>query len=761
MDSGRPWIIPLDQVTRTDIPETGTKTFHLAELLRIGFRVPPGFCLTGAAYLRFLRSNGLDSIIAAETARKPFREMRWEEIWDVSLRIRNAFALARMPYEISEEVLSALDRLRLKPPFAVRSTGSREDTDRSSFAGLHESFVNIRGKAALFRSIRLVWASLWSDSALLYRRELGLDPAGSVMPVLIQAMIRSSVSGVAFGKDPRQQEADSEIVEAVPGLCSGLVSGEIDPDRWILSRNSGTVLSWTPGRRQKSRSPKPLLQKSGLKKLHQVLRRVAKHFAWEADLEWTGAGKNFVLLQARPVTGPGRKSRNDERPWYLSLKPAPANLQKLARKISRERIPAMIADGETLAREPVETLDAAGLADSLCRRRQLLEFWRKIYREEFIPFAHGVRHFGMYYNDLIGPADPFEFVKMLRGEAMISVQRNRELTRLAQVLQKHPALKKSVQNFLGKCETSGKDCLRHFKKALEISAPGFRFLNQFESFLKNYADLSYKGRRLTDQIQPFLGEVIGLARKKPGAEGLKTSAARDAGQLKRNFFKKAGRQRKQAEKILETALLSWRLRDDDNLHLAKIESQFLRALASASGLLKKAGRLKGREPSESDFPGILKLLKSRAPGMLRLRPFKPGDRENPAPAEETFRQLTGNPASPGLARGRACLISGAEDLKKFRKDDVLVCDAIQPQITHLVPLASAVIERRGGMLIHGAIIARELGVPCVNGIPDLTRKIRDGMLLDVDGHLGIVSIGEPDFRLEHGKSEWPRAQSAG
>ena len=71
-----------------------------------------------------------------------------------------------------------------------------------------------------------------------------------------------------------------------------------------------------------------------------------------------------------------------------------------------------------------------------------------------------------------------------------------------------------------------------------------------------------------------------------------------------------------------------------------------------------------------------------------------------------------------------------------------------PTWTHLVPLACAVVERRGGMLIHGVIIARELGLPCVNGIPGLLDRIRNGDQLTVDGYLGIVTVGEPELDLE-------------
>jgi phosphoenolpyruvate synthase/pyruvate phosphate dikinase len=106
------------------------------------------------------------------------------------------------------------------------------------------------------------------------------------------------------------------------------------------------------------------------------------------------------------------------------------------------------------------------------------------------------------------------------------------------------------------------------------------------------------------------------------------------------------------------------------------------------------------------------------------------------------RQLVGQPAGPGIATGVARVIDGQEELLGFRGGDVLVCDALGPAMTFVIPLASAVVERRGGMLIHGAIIAREYGISCVTGVPDAARLIRTGMRLTVDGYLGIVRCGD-------------------
>jgi len=101
----------------------------------------------------------------------------------------------------------------------------------------------------------------------------------------------------------------------------------------------------------------------------------------------------------------------------------------------------------------------------------------------------------------------------------------------------------------------------------------------------------------------------------------------------------------------------------------------------------------------------------------------------------------GQPAAPGIASGPARVLGAADSLFEVTAGDVIVCDAIDPNMTFVVPLASAVVERRGGMLIHGAIIAREYGLPCVTGIAGATTKIATGDRLTVDGFLGIVTVG--------------------
>ena len=209
--------------------------------------------------------------------------------------------------------------------------------------------------------------------------------------------------------------------------------------------------------------------------------------------------------------------------------------------------------------------------------------------------------------------------------------------------------------------------------------------------------------------------------------------------------------RDEALDLIDTGRVSWKLRDDDNLLVSRLESQLLRALKIAAERLREQGRLTGRgHPDESHVAGVVRAL--REPNTPTIAIEAKAKARSPeadtATRSETPRQLVGQPASPGVATGSVRCIHGQCDLGDFRQGEVLVCDAIQPTMTHLVPLASAIVERRGGMLIHGAIIARELGIPCVNGVRQAAEILKNGDLVTVDGHLGLVIVGAPEFDLE-------------
>jgi len=198
-----------------------------------------------------------------------------------------------------------------------------------------------------------------------------------------------------------------------------------------------------------------------------------------------------------------------------------------------------------------------------------------------------------------------------------------------------------------------------------------------------------------------------------------------------------GDARQRAAEILDLGRASYRLRDNDNIHLGKIEGALLAAVDEGKRRLASRAGFDASALSAEETARAL-----RVPAW-RPRVATPQKKEaGPGPGLRA-RQLRGQPAGPGLARGSARVIGSPEDLLDIRAGEILVCDAIDPNMTFAVPLAAGIVERRGGMLIHGAIIAREYGIPCVTGIPGAAELIRTGDRVSVDGWLGIVTIEAP------------------
>ncbi|MEJ2025410.1 MAG: PEP/pyruvate-binding domain-containing protein, partial [Deltaproteobacteria bacterium] len=244
----------------------------------------------------------------------------------------------------------------------MRSSAPGEDDVQSSFAGLHESFVNITGGDAVLKHIRMVWASLWSDAALLYRQEIGLDVEQSAMAVVVQETVVGDRSGVAFTKSPNDE--DQGVVEAVHGLNQGLVDGTIEPDRWIIDRyherilehraperkywmipgSNGVRLTGLPG----EKTDLPPLSTEEVDSVFHAARKTEALFKAPQDVEWTYEGGSLVLLQSRPITTLRSAKPEDERVWYLSLHRSFDNLKKLRQKIEKELIPRMISVAESM-----------------------------------------------------------------------------------------------------------------------------------------------------------------------------------------------------------------------------------------------------------------------------------------------------------------------------------------------------------------------------------------------------------------------------
>ncbi|WP_306355849.1 MULTISPECIES: PEP/pyruvate-binding domain-containing protein [unclassified Nocardia] len=280
-------------------PESlGGKGARLDEMLRAGLPVPPAVCLTADLFERFQREIGLD---AQALAADP-------EV------LRQRVLTAEIPSEISDAILDAYAALGARH-VAVRSSACREDSVSQSFAGQHDTVLDISSAADVLDAVKVCWASLWSDRAAVYR---GSGNAGSIA-VIIQQMVHADAAGVLFTRDPISGRTDRFVVDAVWGLGEGLVSGRVSADSFIVDPAEPHVIdqnirykvtqavSVAPGIVELVKVAEKLrgvacLSHAQLVSLAALAVRVREQYGSEQDIEWAVQGGALYLLQARPIT---------------------------------------------------------------------------------------------------------------------------------------------------------------------------------------------------------------------------------------------------------------------------------------------------------------------------------------------------------------------------------------------------------------------------------------------------------------------------
>jgi pyruvate,water dikinase len=326
-----------------------------------------------------------------------------------------------------------------------------------------------------------------------------------------------------------------------------------------------------------------------------------------------------------------------------------------------------------------------------------------------------MRLFGQFYNDTVKPADPYEFMVLLESGKLKSLERNQRLDEMAKMVRKDPSLAMSLKEF----ETVEEG---DFKKKLD-------------EFIQQFGDLSCSIGEQTQCLQGPEGIIKILLKMVAHPPVKKKWNTPRLEELRFKFLSRfKGKDKHFASELLDLGRASYRLRDDDNIYLGRIEREVVVAIEEGRRRIEKRCQItvEGADPTE-----VVKALKDSD--------YIPKRRSSTEPiklsSELKARQILGQPAGPGIARGKARVILSPSDVFAFESGEILVCDAIEPNMTFVVPLSSGIVERRGGMLIHGAIIAREYGLPCVTGVPEATSHIRTGDLVTVDGFLGIVIIG--------------------
>lgn len=314
-----PLIVDLADVSDSDLPLVGGKAGKLGEVVRRGLPVPPGFVVTTECYQAFLDSTTLKVEIPAALATLDLD--RPDSVDAVSRRIRDLFEATEFPTEMRASLEAAYEHFAKAHQVrfaAVRSSATAEDLEGASFAGLQETYLNVRGTDAVLAAIRKCWGSLYTTRVLVYRAKKGFDHQTIRLAVLIQKMVDSVVSGILFTRDPNTGE-NHMIIEAGWGLGEAIVGGEVTPDHYVVDGVTQRVIhkqisdqsfrlvrEEEGGNRREDIPPAERtaqkLSDDRIQQLASLARVIEAHYRRPMDIEWCADASSLYIVQARPVT---------------------------------------------------------------------------------------------------------------------------------------------------------------------------------------------------------------------------------------------------------------------------------------------------------------------------------------------------------------------------------------------------------------------------------------------------------------------------
>lgn len=295
-------VLPFDQVRAADVALAGGKGANLGELMAQGFPVPPGFIVSTRAFREVFDSQGLAGQGASQ--------------------IQQRIIDAEMPGALAGAILDAHARLVDGRDIlcAVRSSATAEDLAGASFAGQHGTYYYV-DRQRLLEMIRRCWGSLWSPEAVEYRSSRGIPHEAVSMAVVVQEMIRSEVSGVAFTANPLNGDRGQIVIESSWGMGAALVDGRVTPDRFVVGREDLKLREQRIAEKRFMILPRlveghdeRLVGVPEQMRRRETLRpdqvttvaewslKCEEHFGAPQDVEWAITDGRFHLLQSRPIT---------------------------------------------------------------------------------------------------------------------------------------------------------------------------------------------------------------------------------------------------------------------------------------------------------------------------------------------------------------------------------------------------------------------------------------------------------------------------
>ncbi|HBP00727.1 MAG: Phosphoenolpyruvate synthase [Candidatus Moranbacteria bacterium GW2011_GWE1_49_15] len=677
------------QLSKSNADIAGGKGASLGEMTKAGIPVPPGFVVLAGAFDEFISKTGLEKKI--DEILKGIDFEKNEDVESASGKIKELILAQDFPEEMKWEIQENFDELGAEF-VAVRSSATAEDGAENAWAGQLESYLNTT-EEKLFENIKKCWASLFTPRAIFYRHEKGLSDTKVSVAVVVQKMVQSEVSGIAFTVHPVTQNYDQMIIEAGYGLGEAIVGGMITPDSYVISKSKVEsqklqaieekyvseqemmIVRGTGGTSEESVAlEKRELQKlsdAQIIELSRICVGIENHYGFPCDIEWVFEGGEFYIVQSRPIT-------------TLSSKPESISKLKLEKTITRDW-PLIIAE-------------------------MLHMGFIKKFSEQF-GFGYSEVLFHFHDDELDVFRATKEHLDGLREFVLENLEKDNKFLSKISV-----EIKRQYDNLIGKIE---------FIKSIDLKTLDNK---QLWHLINDFIDLH-------SEIEPrfVINFWFPIHMEGCGGNNEKWKSEIDVAIKTRTETEKVGPEgdlaaRKLVNEVADRMSIEKTL--SKYLSLKEIEN-FLQ-----SSILDDVDMLNSRKANGFVFGSL---------GIIDTDPQGYAEREGYEILEYAVDDgggIAGTVAYKGNVKGIVRVIKSKTNIADFQENEILVTAMTTPEFVPAMKKAIAFVTDEGGITCHAAIVAREMGKPCIIGTKIATQVLRDGDLVEVDADNGVVNILE-------------------
>ncbi|MGI9162493.1 MAG: phosphoenolpyruvate synthase [Mycobacterium sp.] len=361
------YVADIAELGMANAEEAGGKGANMGEMVSAGLPVPPGFVVLRDSYLESMNAAGVADELNAAHREAMLHAVDPDHLDGMCEKMKALVLKAGMADEVRDRILSSYRAMGPDCFVAVRSSATGEDGADASFAGMNETYTNIRGEQDLIEAVQNCWASLFGPRVVSYRASRGFtaDPA---MAVVVQLMIASERSGVAFTADPTTDATDRVVVEGAFGQGEVVVSGSVEPDNYVVSKQTGEILSrhagyksfkiirGADGRDQRveldaAAAEAPVLTDDEVRVIAEIAVRSEKHAGCPQDTEWAIADGKTYIVQTRPITTlhrAGNPASQTQEVLIQGLPAVPGLASGVVRVLADVKDGGRLKDGEVL-----------------------------------------------------------------------------------------------------------------------------------------------------------------------------------------------------------------------------------------------------------------------------------------------------------------------------------------------------------------------------------------------------------------------------